>query len=335
MQSFIILLVSVCISLCISAQVVDTNSTAETNSSKTTKKKIDKVKLKKNNKTKSKKPKKRKKRKKRKNPKLNQKKLKEEFKIEKWAENSKIDSSVVTEASNILEELYNSNPNSDRYLGVILGAVQIVTNTEGLDDTGSSAFPIYGIDFNYRIYDELYIEAKYFKASNDFNTDDSVLNGPKASQTTYDVGFKYRIILDKTKPSNYLGFKLLSHNTVNNFKTSATNTLIINRYKGIGVGVEKGIPITKSLGMDASFDIINISQAATDQATDLGFEDNGLGFTVRGEFYLKLTEFMRASVSYTQNGMLNKLESTGISATSKTYQSQTYRLVGGAFAYSF
>lgn len=240
----------------------------------------------------------------------------------------------------ILQEMKNSDPGSDRYLGIRVGSVQILSNLPGLETSQNKTLATTGADLNFRLYRNFYIEGIYTKSLNiidpvRFSADPNRLLDDLFYETI-DVGLKYRFLLDETKPSNYLGFRLLHHQTNNNFPNADPGgAILVNAYQGLSFGVEKGIPITDSLGINASLDMISIDNSTIN--SDFNLQTTGLGFVVRGEVFYKL-RFLglswRTALAYWQSGMINEIAASDRALFERQNKVLTYRMISGSIAIS-
>lgn len=255
----------------------------------------------------------------------------------------RVSSSVLAKTNRILDQMKKSDPRGENYFNIRLGATQILSNTSGLETSPNKTLLTMGFDFNSRLFDNLYIEARYAKHTNTIapttlSSDDSV-SLSNLYQSSTDVGIKYRVILDETKPSNYLGFKLLAHNTTNNFILADSGAaIVINKYDGWVLGVEKGIPITSNLGIDASLDMININKVQ--ESSEFTVSNTGVGFVVRGEVYYTFElggQRLRAAMAYWQSGMVNEFDEDDkeLFDIPRQNQVQTYRMISGSLGYVF
>lgn len=252
-----------------------------------------------------------------------------------------IDSITVNKTNEIIRKMKNSDPGAENFINLRLGAIQILSNTTGLETSADKTLLSTGVDLNFRVWGNLYFEAHYAKHLNTLtpatlSTDSSRTLDDLYQQST-DVGVKYRVILDETKPSNYLGFKLMAHNTTNNFFVADTTAaIIITQYDGWVLGVEKGIPITTNLGIDASLDMISISKVK--EISDFSVSNNGVGFVVRGEVYYVAkigSQKLRLAMAYWQSGMVNEFSATDRELFDRQNQVQTYRMISGSLGYVF
>jgi hypothetical protein len=253
---------------------------------------------------------------------------------------TQIDRRNLNKANEIIHRMRNSDPAASQYVSLRMGAIQILSNTTGLETSPDKTLLTTGLDANFAIWGNLYFDLSYAHHTNtlnpsQFSLDDSSL--ADLYQTSTDVGLKYRFILDETKPSNFLGISLKAHNTTNNFKVADTSTgIIITQYDGWVIGVEKGIPITPSLGIDASLDMISINKVS--EISDFSVSNSGVGFVVKGDVYYTSSIFgykYRASLSYWQSGMVNEFSDSDKELFDRQNQVQTYRMITGALGIVF
>lgn len=248
---------------------------------------------------------------------------------------------VIQKSNEILEEIKNQNPGSDRYIGLRTGMIQILSNITGLETSADKTLLTTGADINFRLYKNWYLELIYTENKNTLNPSEFTGTPSRTLSDIYyktlDIGIKYRFILDETKPGNFLGFRILKHSTKNNFELAdPSSSIIINEYEGTTFGVEKGIPITNNLGINASLDMISIS--GIQQASDFTVAEKGLGFVVRGELYYNLHfwgQKWRSSLAYWQSGMINEFSNDDRDLFERQNLVLTYRMISGAFALTF
>ena len=247
----------------------------------------------------------------------------------------------IQKSNEIIEEIRNQNPGSDRYIGLRMGTIQILSNITGLETSADKTLLSTGADINFRVWRNWYFEAIYTEHLNSINPSEFSGSPSRTLSDIYyktlDIGIKYRFVLDETKPANFLGFRILKHKTENNFELAdPSSSIIINEYEGMTFGVEKGIPITDRLGINASLDMISITGIA--QESDFTVEEKGLGFVVRGELYYNLHFFgrkWRTSLAYWQSGMINEFSSADRDLFERQNLVLTYRMISGAFAMTF
>lgn len=252
-----------------------------------------------------------------------------------------IDSITINKTNEIIRKMKTSDPGTENYLNIRLGAIQILSNTTGLETSADKTLLSTGLDLNFRIWGNVYFESHYAKHTNTLTpanlSTDATISLKNLYQESTDVGLKYRIILDETKPSNYLGFKLMAHNTTNNFYVAdPTAAIIITQYDGFVLGVEKGIPITSNLGIDASLDMISITKIK--EVSDFNVKNTGVGFVVRGEVYYALKigkQKLRLAMAYWQSGMVNEFTAADRELFDRQNQVQTYRMISGSIGAVF
>lgn len=264
----------------------------------------------------------------------------EELLVEQNQSPIQIDKRNLNKANDIIHRMRNSDPAASQHISLRTGAIQILSNTTGLETSPDKTLLSTGLDAKFAIWGNLFFDLSYAHHTNSinpsqFSLDDSSLSDLYQSST--DIGVKYQIILDETKPSNYLGISIKAHNTTNNFKVADPSTgIIITQYDGWVIGVEKGIPITSNLGIDASLDMININKIK--ESSDFSVSNSGVGFVVRGDVYYTSYIFglkYRASVSYWQSGMVNEFSDSDKELFDRQNQVQTYRMITGAFGIVF
>lgn len=103
-----------------------------------------------------------------------------------------------------------------------------------------------------------------------------------------DLGPRYTFYLDDTKLDNNLALKLLFHDNGSNFRlladTSSNKYTFVTHYQSFAFSVERSLPVTRKLGVLASFDLQMITQASSPGSQHL--LPVGYGFEIQGEISL-------------------------------------------------
>ncbi len=148
------------------------------------------------------------------------------------------------------------------------------------------------------------------------------INKADAYISWLDFGPRYTFYFDSTRLDDYLAVKILYHQSDSNFKLIDTqDKIFITHYKGLSFAVERSIPITRKLGVLASFDLLQIFSAQT--PSRLKVVQYGYGFEIQGEIYYQMEIFsrvMRMGVSYWQQGNENNLENKDLVARNSQFQ---------------
>ena len=115
---------------------------------------------------------------------------------------------------------------------------------------------------------------------------------------------------------DYLAVQILYHRNDSNFKlgtqvanVDTSNYIYMTHYDGISGSIERSIPITRKLGVLASFDLLQIINATS--PSTLPFKQTGYGFQIEGEIYYQMMIFsspFRVGVSYWQQGNENEFD---------------------------
>lgn len=257
-------------------------------------------------------------------------------------ENLVTDSIIIAQTNAYIQNIIDNDPGSKRWFNFRSGAIQIINNSEGPEFSSNNVLPLVGVEWSWRLFNNISFDGRVNQAINVSPTSD--LNGTSAYQRSTDFGLKYSFILDKTRPTNFLAFKINLHNTENNFILSdPTNQFYLGSYKGYGLVVEKGVPITHKISLLASLDLISFTETTTAPDVDTAYEykENGFGFTVRGEVFYKIKVFginSSLGLAYWQSGYVNEfLDVTGggRELTNKKNNIQTYRMISGSFNFMF
>ena len=232
-----------------------------------------------------------------------------DFPDSKWAE-----------VNSIIDEVKSQNSPQNLRLTGSLGLISLQSNTPDSVKLGSgNSVVAIGLTAVANIWNHFGLEAKVLHGRNLIPADGSP-NTAGASITWIDVGPRYTLYLDSSKLDNYLAFKILYHQNDSDFKlvpadpNSIPFPIFMTHYAGVSGSVERSIPISKRLGVLASFDLLQIFQASAPTSTSaipIGFAQSGYGFEVKGEVYYQLeiqNSRMRLGVSYWQQGNENEFD---------------------------
>ena len=249
----------------------------------------------------------------------------------------KVLSPLEIDANFYLDSIKSNNPSSPYRLGLRTGFMQIVGNIESIRFNEQSTMPFYGLEIVSDVIGKLGIEARGYYAKNSLYPPVDEINGSDVFQSSYDVGLRYTYEIDPTRKGNYFAFKVLYHNTENNFALEdPAEQIIVNSYSGILLGIEKAQPITRSLSLDASLDFILLNQV--EGPSQLSMKDSGFALQVKGEAYYLVDWFKlrsRLGIAYWQGSFNNDLEEDAIETKLRKSHVQTYRSISFSYTLLF
>lgn len=229
------------------------------------------------------------------------------------------------EVYSLIDSIKSQNPPVNVRTTLKFGVIQMQTNTT---EVLGESLPCAGFEGSANIFRGFGIEAKYIYAQ-----------GSIANITWLNFGPKYTFYFDSTQLDDFLALKVLYHQNASSIivpepstttgAVSTSNTpFFVTSYTGTLLGVERGIPITKKLGVLASFDLLLIQDASYPK-TNLGWaiKNSGYGFQLQGELYYKFLLFsknMRFGVSYWQQGNDTEFDRTNFAAGAPDANKHSY-----------
>ncbi len=254
---------------------------------------------------------------------------------------SKIDSTYdprIRQSYDIIDEIKSQNVPDHFKIEFRSGLMQVFANSAGSVELNKlKSLPFVGLETVTRIDEHWGIEARGYYAKN-------MVFAPTGNrdryQTIFDVGVRYRFILDQTQIDDAVILKILYHSLQNNFllrnssgeevtETSDGRTgVYMKAYTGYIAGLERSIPITPKIGINAGLDLNFIQDAKSDSTTE--YLKTGIGFQVRGQMTYRLDWFGMASrigAAYWQGGMVNRFSPGAQADIEKTSHVQTFRAV--------
>lgn len=174
----------------------------------------------------------------------------------------------------------------------------------------------------------------------------NVLGGQKSNSANsassqilfYQIGPRYRFILDESNIKNYFQIKLLYHSMSNNFKMTTVDSTADFAYPkshtAFLLGFERSIPATTSYDFKAAFDFFYITDTKEIESTS-AIEKTGRGIQLRGEGFYNLQKNSRIGIMYSLSHFVNKFTFQSAGDTGKSSSTHTYRYLGLSYSYLF
>lgn len=211
------------------------------------------------------------------------------------------------EVYGLIDEIKVQNPPRRYSIQGKVGLTQIITNSTGepVNLGLSGNLPTIGLNYTSNFAGNWGAEAKLVYAQNLLPAEGSP-NQAGAYIYWLDVGPRYTLYLDSTRLDNNLSFKILFHMNQANMQLTSPDLFFVNSYTGFSLSVERGIPITRKLGVVASLDLLQILDARSPSIKEV--TKSGYGFEVHGEIYYMIEMFnkpTRLGFSYWQQGNSN------------------------------
>lgn len=153
----------------------------------------------------------------------------------------------------------------------------------------------------------------------------------------YQIGPRYRFILDESNIKNYFQIKLLYHAMSNNFKMTTQDSSAFSYPKSHTaaiLGFERSIPATTSYDFKAAFDFFYIMDTKEIESLN-DIEKTGRGIQLRGEGYYNLKKNSRVGVMFSLSHFVNKFINQSQGDTGKSSSTHTYRYLGLSYSYLF
>lgn len=153
----------------------------------------------------------------------------------------------------------------------------------------------------------------------------------------YQIGPRYRFILDETDIKNYFQVKLLYHGMSNNFKMTALDSTALSfpkSHSAILLGVERSVTVTRSYDFRAQFDLLYILDR-TDIPSLNVVSKSGHGIRMQGEVFYNLKKNSRLGFTYGLSHFVNKFSAISDADTGKSSSSHSYRFLGASYSYLF
>jgi hypothetical protein len=252
----------------------------------------------------------------------------------------KIDSTDVRikESYQIIDDIKAQNPPDAFRIEYRQGLMQVFSNSQdSIELNRLKSIPFFGLETTTKLYENIGFDARGYYAKNFlFETGEFSPNKADAVQYNYDLGFRYRFVLDATQIDDYVAVKLLYTRTVNNFNLIDTAQIYMKEYTGIAACLERNIPVTPKIDILASLDLNYILNAESD--TTGTYEQTGIGFMMRGAAHYRVDWFglnSRIGGAYWQGGAVNKLtDETRVSAGRSSHV-QTFRAVSASYVINF
>jgi len=208
-----------------------------------------------------------------------------------------------TEIKEILDGIKSANPPQHGMVRFRGGMMQLLNNVPSNLNLGQdNTIPASGIETYYNFWQALGLEMHYIYARNVLRPDNS-----SAQMDFFNIGPRYTFYLDETQKANYFALKAFYHQSTNNVGTK--NNLLINKYTGYALSIERSIPASTKTGVIASLDLLRTTSAYSANPSE-SFSQWGTGFTIRGEIYYQLNVLgssPRLGVSYWQQSYSNEV----------------------------
>lgn len=153
----------------------------------------------------------------------------------------------------------------------------------------------------------------------------------------YQIGPRYRFILDESNIKNYFQMKLQYHAMSNNFKMTALDQTALSfpkSHTAVLLGFERSIPATISYDFKASFDLFYIMDTKEIESIN-DIEKTGRGIQLKGEGFYNLQKNSRIGVMYSLSHFVNKFTNQSDTETGKSSSTHTYRYLGMTYSYLF
>jgi hypothetical protein len=222
-------------------------------------------------------------------------------------EETEFPKSRLPELYSLIDEIKIRNPPQNYRFRVQTGIIQMLTNTDerkGVRAGNGIGFPAIGIETVANIWNHIGVLGRFVYAQNLLPSQDS-LNGTNAFIYWADVGPRYTLYFDSTRIDDYLAFQVLFHLNESNLQIydKSSTSVFMTRYFGVSGSVERSIPITRKLGVSATFDLLQILDSSSPSNQSL--QKSGYGFQIQGEIYYQLNifeRFVRVGLSYWQQG---------------------------------
>ncbi len=155
----------------------------------------------------------------------------------------------------------------------------------------------------------------------------------------YQLGPRYRFILDESNIKNYFQIKMQYHGMTNNFKmTSVDSTAAFSYPKShtaILIGLERSIPATALYDFRAAVDFFYVTDTKSIPSLNV-VEKTGRGIQLKGEAYYNLKPYSRLGLMYSLSHFVNKFaDNTSAQDSAKSSSTHTYRYLGASYSYLF
>lgn len=237
-----------------------------------------------------------------------------------------------------IDEINTANPSSQNKLNLRSGMIQIKGNTPGVAiNEGDDSMPFMALEWLNTFSKNWGLELRLLHAQNILYEPSNTQNEADVFFQTIDLGARYIFEFDPIRKGNYFAFKVLYHQTSNNFELVApTTTFLATGYSGAAIGIERGVTITDRIHLDASLDIMY--SLAVDEKSSLNVKDNGYSLFVRGEFHYLVNWFNRRGqlgLAYWQAAYSNEFDSNSKVDSGRQNYVTTYRALSLSYSLLF
>lgn len=220
-------------------------------------------------------------------------------------QNIPLTQSEVNEVHELLDQIKSANPPQNGFIRTRTGLIQFIMNTTtNVKLSPDNVLPAVGTEGFFRIHKNL-----GFEGSLVYSTVYEQTAVQQGNMLFYKVGPRYTFYLDRTNLANFFAVKLFYHVNENTFKPLTTDLLLINKYRGYALSIERSIPASRKIGILASLDLMQITEAKANNSTQ-SYVEKGLGFEFRGEIFYTLPWFKSASrlgLAYWQQSYANEM----------------------------
>ncbi|MBK9293966.1 MAG: hypothetical protein IPM57_05900 [Oligoflexia bacterium] len=230
------------------------------------------------------------------------------------------------EVYNIIDNIKTKNPPRRYSIQGRAGLTQLITNSTGepLNLGLGGNLPTIGLSYKSNFAGNWGAEAKLVYAQNLIPAEGSP-NQSSSYIYWLDLGPRYTLYLDSTRLDNNLTFKILFHLNGSNMALTEPDLFFVHQYMGYSFSVERGIPITRKLGIIASLDLLQILDAKSNSTKQV--TGSGYGFEVHGEIYYMIELFnkpTRLGFSYWQQGNSNDFGDDPTNSSKQFYSKNSF-----------
>lgn len=236
-----------------------------------------------------------------------------------------------------IDEITSKNPSSNKKITARTGLIQVVSNIKGIQLNANNTLLALALESQWALHKNWGLEVRGLFAQNSLFPPTTTMNSSDKSMLSFDIGGRYVWEFDPTRKGNYFAIKFLYHNTTNNFELEDSDEeMLMNSYTGIMGGIERSIPITKDIAVEASLDGVILINSK--HKSSLSTEKNGFGLQVRGEmFYILgwLTKKDRFGISYWQSAFNNEFIDSSKEDKARKSFVQTFRMISFSYGLLF
>jgi hypothetical protein len=253
---------------------------------------------------------------------------------------SENNNNIEQETKAYIEQIRSSNPSSQKKLSLRTGLIQIKGNTEGITlNAGDDTMPFVAGEWTTRMGKHWGLEIRALHGQNILYEPANDKNEADVYFQTIDFGARYILEFDPIRKGNYFVFKLMYHQTSNNFQLSdSTNQrfFLATGYNGAAIGIERGVSITDKIHLKASLDIMYTLGVEEESLGSV--KDNGYALFARGEFHYLVDWFGargQVGLAYWQAAYTNEFDAETKSFTARQNFTTTYRVLSLSYSYLY